>query len=188
MSCAVRCCNRSLGWSSVSVKLRSCGSLLCGMLLHRSQVFVREKHLRSCACVHMRFSWALCLRALNYFSCESYASCMSLMVLSLVPQKRVSYESYVLYKLFWFVCVVTVPYRGSQTMFLCSVYTIAFGSQSSLWCPRSNVLPHCARTHKLRCVFFFLQVTTGDMWHSSTFLHILLKTLMLSAHVLMHRS
>ena len=27
-------------------------------------------------------------------------------------------------------------------------------------CPRPVVLPHCARTHKLRCVFPFLQVTT----------------------------
>ena len=28
-------------------------------------------------------------------------------------------------------------------------------------CPRSDVLLHCVRTHKLRCVFLLPQVTTG---------------------------
>ena len=68
---------------------------------------------------------------------------------------------WVLYALF--ILVVVHPYIY---IYILSDNVFKFCVYINIWlavfpCPRSDVLLHCVRTHKLRCVFLLPQVTTG---------------------------
>ena len=83
-------------------------------------------------------------------------------VLSLMAPTHVSSESCTLFSFLWLYILIYIYiyiYILSDNVSKFCVY-INIGL-AVFPCPRSDVLLHCVRAHKLRCVFLLLQVTTG---------------------------